>query len=88
MGIFDVKAERVEIKINEARVMELEAQMFEAERVRARQSWRDNTLEAELAEAEESERRAYIKERDHVRLLEEKRWYFNTLVYSVDRMAG
>ena len=35
-GIFDVKAEKVETKINEAREMELEAQMFEAERARLR----------------------------------------------------
>ena len=35
-GIFDVKAERVETESNEARAMELEAQMFEAERARAR----------------------------------------------------
>ena len=35
-GILDVKAERVETKSNEARAMELEAQMFEAERAIAR----------------------------------------------------
>ena len=35
-GIFDAKAERVETEINEARAMELEAQVFEAERARAR----------------------------------------------------
>ena len=52
-GIFDVKAERVETKSNEVQAMELEAQMFEAERDRARQSWRGNVLKAELAEAEE-----------------------------------
>ena len=34
-GIFDVKAERVETKSNEARAMEIEAQMFEAERDRS-----------------------------------------------------
>ena len=38
--IFDLKAERVNTKSNEARAMELEAQMFEAKRARARQSWR------------------------------------------------
>ena len=35
-GIFDVKAERVETESNEARVMELESQMFEAERAKSR----------------------------------------------------
>ena len=39
-GIFDVKAERVDTKSNEARAMELEAQVFEAERARARKSWK------------------------------------------------
>ena len=37
-GIFDMKAERVETKSNKARAMELKAQIFEAERVIARQS--------------------------------------------------
>ena len=39
-GVFDVKAERVETKSNEARAMELEAWVFEAERDRAGQRWR------------------------------------------------
>ena len=39
--IFDVKAERVETKINKAQAMEIEAQMFEAERDRVRQIWRN-----------------------------------------------
>ena len=34
-GIFDVKVERVDTKSNEARAMEIEAQVFEAERARA-----------------------------------------------------
>ena len=48
----------VETEINEARVMELEAQVFDAERYRARQIWRENALKEEIAEAEERERRA------------------------------
>ena len=40
MGIFDVKVERVETKINKARAMELEAQMFETDRSRVRKRWR------------------------------------------------
>ena len=59
-GIFNMKAERVETESNEARAMELEAQVFEAERARARHIWRENALKAELAEAEERERRAEI----------------------------
>ena len=51
MGIFDVKAERVETESNEARAMELEAQMFEAERSIVRQIWRENALKAKIAEA-------------------------------------
>ena len=39
-GIFNVKAERVETKINEVRAMELEAQVFKAQRDRERQSCR------------------------------------------------
>ena len=35
-GIFDAKVERVDTKSNEAWVMELEAQMFEADRAKAR----------------------------------------------------
>ena len=52
-GIFDVKAERVETESNEARVMELEAQMFEADSARSRQIWRENVLEVKLVKAEE-----------------------------------
>ena len=37
MGIFDVKSERVDTESSEAQAMELEAQVFEAERARARQ---------------------------------------------------
>ena len=61
--------------------------MFEAERARSRQIWMENALKAEFAKAEERERRVEIKGGDHVQLLAEKRWYFTTLVYSVDRMA-
>ena len=68
--------------------MELNAQMFEAERARARQSWRENALEAELAKAEKKERRDNIKGGEHVRLLSDKQWDFTTLVYSVDIMSG
>ena len=35
-GIFDVKAERVETESNEVRAMELKAEVFEAEKTRAR----------------------------------------------------
>ena len=45
--------------------MELEAHMFEVERARARQSWRENALEDELALAKERERRSDIKGRYH-----------------------
>ena len=62
--------------------------MFEAEMARARQSWRENTLKAEIAEAEEREQRDEIKGAEHLWLLAEKRWDFTNLVYSVDRMAG
>ena len=55
-----MKAERIETKINEARAMELEAHIFEAEGARARHSWRENALESELAEAEEREKRSDI----------------------------
>ena len=83
-----MKAENVATESNQARAMELEAQMFEAERSRPRQSWRENTLEADIAEAEGRERRDEIKGEDNVRLLAEKRWDFTTLVYLVDKMAG
>ena len=56
-----MKAERVETQINKVRAMELELQMFEAERARARYSWRGEALEAELAESEETERKYEIK---------------------------
>ena len=46
-----MKTERVETKINEVRAMELEAHIFEAERVRLRQIWRENAIKADLAEA-------------------------------------
>ena len=52
-GIFDAKAERVETESNKARVMELEVQMYEAERARAIQSWLENALKANLSEVEE-----------------------------------
>ena len=52
-GIFDAKSERVETESNKARAMELEAQMYEAERSRARHSWMENALKAELSEVEE-----------------------------------
>ena len=68
-GIFNMKAERVETESNEAREMELEAQVFEAERSRARQIWRENALKADLAEVEERELRADIEGEEHVRFL-------------------
>ena len=68
-GIFDVKAERVETESNEAQAMELEAQVFEDERARAIQSWRENALKAELAEEEEREQRNKIKREENVRFL-------------------
>ena len=40
MGIFDVKAERFEVEINEAQAMEIKVQIFEADRSRTRQSWK------------------------------------------------
>ena len=40
MGAFDVKAERVDTESNKTRAMELEVQMFEAERSKSRQIWR------------------------------------------------
>ena len=83
-----MKVERVETKSNMAQAMELEAQMFEAEKDRAKQSWRENSLKAKIAEAEERERRSGIKGGEHVRLLAEKRCDITTLVYSVDRIAG
>ena len=44
-----MKAERVDTESIEARAMELEAQVFESERARARQSWRENMRKAELS---------------------------------------
>ena len=67
--IFDMKAERVETKSNEAQAMELEAQVFEAERARAKQIWRENMLKAELIELEKRKRRDEIKGEEHVRFL-------------------
>ena len=52
-----MKLERVETKSNEARAMEIEAQVFKAERDRAIQRWRENALKDELSEVEERERR-------------------------------
>ena len=49
-GILDAKAEKVENKSNEAREMELKDNIFEAERAKSRQSWRENMIKAELAE--------------------------------------
>ena len=67
-----MKAERVETKINEDRVMELKAHMFEVKRARVRQSWRDNALKADISEAEEREQRGDIERGEHVRFLGEK----------------
>ena len=64
-----MKAERVETESNEARAMELEAQVFEAERDRTIQRWGENALKAELAEAEEREQRNNIEREEHVRFL-------------------
>ena len=44
-----MKSERVETESNEARAMEIEAQVFEAERDRAIQNWRENALKYKLA---------------------------------------
>ena len=52
--------------------MELEAQVFEAERARERQRKRENALKAEISEAKEREWRAGIEGGDHVRFLGEK----------------
>ena len=41
--------------------MELKAQVFEVDRARARQSWRENTLKTELAGAEERERGGWYR---------------------------
>ena len=68
--------------------MELEAHMFEGERARARQICMENTLEADFAEAEQREQWADIKVEYHLGFMEEKRWDFITLVYTVDMMAG
>ena len=68
-GIFGVKVERVETKSNEVRAMKVEAQVFVAERARARQSWRENALKDELTEAEERERRYEIEGGEKVRFL-------------------
>ena len=64
-----MKVERVDTKSNEARAMELEAQMFEVEMTIARNIWRENALESELAETEEREQRGGIKGGEHVWLL-------------------
>ena len=49
--------------------MELEAQVFEAEREIARQIWRDNALNAKISEVEERERRDDIEGKNNVRFL-------------------
>ena len=64
-----MKVERVETKSNEARAMKVEAQVFVAERARARQSWREKTLKADIAEAEERERRDDIDGEEHVQFM-------------------
>ena len=46
-----MKAENIKNESNEARAMELEAQVFEAERAIARHSWREKAIKAKLAEA-------------------------------------
>ena len=55
-----MKVERVETESNKMRAMELEAQMFEEDRAKARQIWREDALESELAEAKEREKRDEI----------------------------
>ena len=69
--------ERVETKSNKARAIELELQAFEAERSRARQSWMENVLKAELTEVEEKEQRAEIEGEEHVRFMGYKLWKVN-----------
>ena len=49
--------------------MELEAQVFEADRDRARQIWRKKSLKAEIYEVEERQRRSKIDGEEHVRFL-------------------
>ena len=39
MDIFDVKVERFEVESNEAQAMEIEVQIFEADKSRTKQSW-------------------------------------------------
>ena len=46
--------------------MELDAQVFEAERARTRQSWREITLKAELYDAEEREQKDDMEGGEHV----------------------
>ena len=52
--------------------MEPEAQMFEEERVRERQSRREKVIKANISEVEERERRDDIEGDENVRFLEEK----------------
>ena len=59
----------METESNKAQEMELEAQVFEAERDGARQSWRENALKDGLAEAEEREWSAEIDGEEHMRFL-------------------
>ena len=68
-GIFDMKAERVETESNKAGAMELEAQVFEAERARARHIWRENVIKAQIAESKERERRDDIEGAEHMKFL-------------------
>ena len=71
-GIFNVKEERVKTKSNEARAMEIEAQMFEAKRDRARWSWMEKSLKYKLSKAEDMESKDEIEGEEHVRFLGEK----------------
>ena len=64
-----MKAERVDTKGIEAQTMEPKAQVFEAEKARARQIWRENVLKAELVEVEERDWRAEIEGEEHVLFL-------------------
>ena len=52
--------------------MELEAQVFEAERDRARQIWRENERNYKTNEAEDRERRYEIEGEENMRFLGEK----------------
>ena len=56
-----MKAKRFETESHEAQAMELKAQLFEAERARSIQIWRENALKDDIYEAEERERRNDIE---------------------------